>query len=183
MKNGIATYLNLDEKLSLQLQNAFRILANPGDLRREQAAKVRTDTSMIWQKRAARGDWIRLSEQPENFLPEVGMLSFLGYRVGEMNPTPSTIRMRILEYILGFHLPPLDGPYYFTQWGVPQSIGRFRKLIATLDCLARTAECRRRSVCRRAIADWRGDEAALLEWATFNCASMSAPSSCPPVNG
>jgi hypothetical protein len=176
MKNAIPTNLHSDEKLSLQLQNAFRILASPGDQRRERAAKVQMDTSMIWQNRAARGDWIRLSAQPENFFPEVGMLSFLGYRVGEMNPTPSNIRTQILEYILDFHLPPLNGPYYFTQWGEPHSIGRFRKLIASLDSFARNAECRERPVCRKAIADWRRDEAALIEWATINRASMFAPS-------
>jgi hypothetical protein len=85
------------------------------------------------------------------------MLGFLGYHVGEMQPTSPPVRWRVLEYAFECHLPPLNGPAYYSEWGEPGTPRRLAKLANVLASLTRNAK-RRDTVCfASAIKDWEGD--------------------------
>lgn len=85
------------------------------------------------------------------------MLSFLGYHVGEMQPTPKGVRWCILEYAFECHLPPLDDRVYLLEWGEPKSARRLNKLANTLASLTRNAKRRDTLSLARAIDDWEHD--------------------------
>src|SRR5260370_41266172 len=100
-----------NEILRKQLQNVFRVLAEPEHRLRACAIELREVISTKWRNQAEHDRWISISH-PEACIfthPDypVGMLSFLGYRVGESEPTPKNVRWCILEYVVECHLPPL----------------------------------------------------------------------------
>ena len=85
------------------------------------------------------------------------MLGFLGYHVGEMQPTPPTVRWRVLEYAFEYHLPPLNGPAYYSEWGEPKTPQRLAKLANVLASLTRNAKRRDSISFATAIKEWEGD--------------------------
>ena len=85
------------------------------------------------------------------------MLSYLGYHVGETQPTPRDIRWHILEYAFEYQLPPLDNRAYYLEWGQPQTAQRLMKLANTLAALTRNAKRRDDLSYAKAIDDWEGD--------------------------
>ena len=91
------------------------------------------------------------------------MLSFLGYHVGETQPTPQNIRSCILDYVFECHLPPLDSHTYYLEWGTPHTAQRLEKLANTLAALTRNAKRRDAMSYKKAINDWEGDLAVLRE--------------------
>jgi len=91
------------------------------------------------------------------------MLSFLGYHVGDTQPTARDIRWRVLEYAFEYHLPPLNGPDYFLRWSNPRTPHRLCKLANTLAALARNAKGRDAVSFASAIEDWECDLASLRE--------------------
>jgi hypothetical protein len=91
------------------------------------------------------------------------MLRFLGYQVGETQPTPKHIRHCILEYIAECNLPPLHDYGYFSQWGEPLTAARFRKLTNTLFGLNQSAELRKDVSYAKCIRDRNEDLRFVLE--------------------
>jgi hypothetical protein len=153
-----------------QLQNAFHILAAPGHKLREQAAMLREKVSFAWGIEVAQSKWFpwpttiappgarRL--KGDRWWPH-GMLGFLGYHVGETQPTAPDIRQSILEYAFEYHLPPLNDFEYYSGWGEPRTAQRLKKLADTLAALARNAKRRDAVSYAKAIGDW-GDDLDLL---------------------
>lgn len=111
-----------------RLHNAHRILAKPDHPLRRQAVELRQELSAKWCDQATKGKWFRW---PTTFAPqgtrgltsfgwrEHGILSLLGYRVGETQPTPQHIRRCILEFAFECYLPPLNDLAYYSEWGPP----------------------------------------------------------------
>jgi hypothetical protein len=89
------------------------------------------------------------------------MLSFLGYHVGETQPTPRNKRQRILEYVFECHLPPLIDCAYHSEWGNPSAPQRLRKLANSLASFTRNAKRKDEDMFARAIDDWEEDLAFL----------------------
>ena len=160
-----------DESLSTktqllgQLKNVFRILADPGNKLQPDALKLREQISLEWGRQAAKGRWFSwpaTDAQPSNQKlgdvdwPQEGMLSYLGYHVGETQPTPSEVRRRILEYAFECDLPPINGLAYFEAWGEPRSTKRLNKLANTLAAFTRNAK-RKDASTAKAINDWESD--------------------------
>ena len=85
------------------------------------------------------------------------MLSLLGYHVGEIQPTPRDIRLRILEYAFECYLPPFGDVAYYSEWGKPSTPQRLRKLANTLAALIRNAKRRDQMSWAAAINDWEHD--------------------------
>jgi hypothetical protein len=149
-----------------QLENVFRVLAKPDHQLREKALKLRQEVSSAWQILAARDEWFAW---PATTAPRgtrglkrcewrpYGMLSFLGYHVGETQPTSQEIRWHILEYAFECHLPPLHDPLYYSEWGRPKTPQRLSKMANTLAALTRNAKRRDTVSFRRAIDDWEHD--------------------------
>ena len=98
-------------------------------------------------------------------MPDVGMLSMIGYRVGnggEREPS----RRRLLDYVMTAELPLVHSIAYTRQWGEPRSSTRLWKLLRTLEGLAAGAEGRQRLAlaCTHWLEDrdyvernWRGN--------------------------
>jgi len=151
-----------------RLQNVFKKLASPHHPFQDQAIKVRDEISLDWCRRAEQGGWFvwpdtAVPRGPTNgklsasdWRPQ-GMLSLLGYHVGEVLPLHPSIRERILEYAFEHHLPPVADVPYFHEWGEPRSARRLQKLANTLAALARNAKRRNAAALARAIDEWEQD--------------------------
>jgi hypothetical protein len=153
-----------------QLRNVFRILAKSEDPRREEAFKLRQKISFTWHIQAQQGKWFEwptteaspgVRKLKANSWRQQGILGFLGYHVGEMLPTSPAVRWRVLEYAFECHLPPLNGPAYFSEWGEPKTRRRLAKLANVLASLTRNAKRRDTVSFATAINDWEGDLALL----------------------
>lgn len=160
------------DRSARQLQNVFRVLARPEHALRKEAIKLRHGISSTWGTRAAQGDWFpwptTIASAGVRNLKGVdwrpnGMLSFLGYHVGETQPTPRDIRWCILEYAFECHLPPLESRAYYLEWGKPLTAQRLKKLANTLAALTRNAKRRDTVSCAKAIDDWERDLVLLRE--------------------
>jgi hypothetical protein len=155
-----------NELLRRQLQNVFRILAKPDDRRREQALQVRQDVSSKWRIQAAQAIWFpwptTVAPPSARKLKRVywwprGMLGFLGYHVGQTQPTPRSVRQCTLEYAFECSLPPLNGLGYYLGWGEPCTAQRLKKLADTLAALTRNAKRHDETCYAAAIEDWEDD--------------------------
>lgn len=159
-----------NDRLSLRLQNVFRILGEPSHQLRQEAFALREEVSSVWAARAAQDNWFpwptTVSPKGKRRLSSIawrqhGMLSFLGYHVGEIQPTRRSKRQRILEYVFECHLPPLNDRAYYLEWGSPSTSRRLQKLANTLAAFTRNAKRRDEIALARAIDDWEDDLAFL----------------------
>lgn len=170
--NGANSITRPDNPLQRRLQNVFCVLAKPGHKLQQQAIKLRQEVSFAWRDQATEGKWFPWpttdATRGARELKGVhwwqrGMLGFLGYHVGEAQPTPRDIRQRILEYAFECHLPPLNGSDYYLQWSDPQTAQRLEKLSNTLASFTRNAKRRTDISYTTAIDGWEGDLAYLHE--------------------
>jgi hypothetical protein len=149
-----------------RLRNVFNVLAKPQHTFREKALELRLEISSKWGNCADQNQWfpwpttiaspgVRKLKGVE--WREHGMLSFLGYHVGQTEPTPLNVRRSILEYAFECHLPPLDGLVYYLEWGMPKTAQRLRKTANTLAALTRNAKRRDVVSYAKAIDDWESD--------------------------
>jgi hypothetical protein len=155
-----------DDQLQRRLQNVFRVLAKPDHERREQALQLRQEVSSEWRILAHQGTWF---PWPTTVAPpgarklkgvrwwQGGILGFLGYHVGERQPTRRDIRWRILEYVFECHLPPLNGLDYYVEWAEPRTPQRLQKLADTLASFSRNAKRQDALSYATAITDWEDD--------------------------
>ncbi len=86
-----------------------------------------------------------------------GMLSYLGYRVGQTHGVPSNIRRAILNQIFSGHLPPVFPEPYLNEWHAPGSSLRLKKLAETIAALTRNAKHRKDVDMTDAVRAWEQD--------------------------
>ena len=67
--------------------------------------------------------------------PKNGILSVIGYKVGNEGEKTS-VRRKMLDYIMSETLPPVASPAYMAEWGDTLSKDRYRKLHRVLRVLA-----------------------------------------------
>ena len=67
--------------------------------------------------------------------PENGVLSVVGYKVGNEGEKTS-IRRKLLDFIMTENLPPVGSPAYMAEWGEKMSKERYRKLHRVIRVLA-----------------------------------------------
>ncbi len=87
----------------------------------------------------------------------IGMLSYLGYRVGSTNGVSAGIRRQILDLCFASALPPINGLSYMRDWGLPGTPLRLRKLAHELASFARNGKRKRSANLEQAVADWEAD--------------------------
>jgi hypothetical protein len=87
----------------------------------------------------------------------LGMLGFLGYRVGITNGVVEPSRRHILETVFAEPLPPLNGLAYWREWGEPATATRLQKMAETLASHVRNAKRKQNVDMDTAIADWERD--------------------------
>ena len=154
------------DPLQAQLKNVFRILAKSEHKLKDEALKLRQEVSSTWRMRAAQDKWFpwptTTALQGSRDLKGIGwkphgMLGFLGYHVGETQPTPLDVRWCILQYVFECHLPPLNDRNYYLEWGNPGTSRRLSKMANTLAALTRNAKRRDATSYAKAIDDWERD--------------------------
>lgn len=94
---------------------------------------------------------------PPFFPYEEGILSFLGYRVGNTNGIAEHMRRAILSRAVEGILPPLNDWEYMEGWGKPKTINRLRKLVYTIHSFRQNALNNRTVDMSFAIAHWGSD--------------------------
>ena len=102
-------------------------------------------------------------EQPigQTDWPQLGMLRFLGYSVGQ-NGELRTTRQRILrELFYKLDLPKVENQAYVDEWGAPESGARLRKMAQSIAAFCRGARRRDEFTLSVAIEEWEEDLAWL----------------------
>jgi hypothetical protein len=67
--------------------------------------------------------------------PENGVLSVVGYKVGNDGGSETQRRLK-LDFIMTGVLPPVASPAYIAEWGEPKTRDRYRKLHRVIRVLA-----------------------------------------------
>lgn len=86
--------------------------------------------------------------------PEAGILSRVGYKVGNDGAKPKT-RRQLLDYIMSGTLPPVGSPAYMEEWGEKLSTERYRKLHRVIRVLASSG--RTLGNMDKAVGEWEDD--------------------------
>lgn len=87
----------------------------------------------------------------------IGMLSYLGYRVGKTNGVTQGVRHQILDLCFSGAVPPINGLDYMRGWGLPGTTDRLRKLANEIASFARNGKRKRAANLEHAVADWEAD--------------------------
>ncbi len=90
------------------------------------------------------------------FFYEEGLLSFVGYEVGQQGQ-PVRLRRLILNCVVHNRLPSVNSATYMREWGTPRSSKRLEKLADTIAALARNAKRRKTADYSLAVSDWEQD--------------------------
>ena len=136
-----------DNKLAKLLRNALERVADPN--KKSDALAIIDAVSNEWRTRLLRYK----KHQYRATTPEIGVLSFLGYHVGQEGE-PRWRRRQILQYILNRPLPPVGSPAYIAEWGNCGSAKRKRKLCNVLRGLSSN---RTHQNSEKALIEWLDD--------------------------
>ena len=90
------------------------------------------------------------------FWYERGLLSFLGYAVGQTGAFTSE-RRRVLDYTYNKIIPRVHSHEYMEEWGEPQTSQRLKKIARSIASFARTAKRKVNSDMQMAITEWEQD--------------------------
>jgi hypothetical protein len=86
-----------------------------------------------------------------------GVLSYLGYRVGEKSALTADQRHAILRRVFNMSLPPIESPAYMDQWGRPGSAIRLQKMANSIASFTRQAKRRTSFDMSDAVSSWERD--------------------------
>ena len=103
-------------------------------------------------------EWMkRLEEGDQLGLPDEGLMSTMGYRVGDTQGIKAPYRRMIMKEILEGPIPFVGNPAYMLEWGSDGSIERYNKMKRFL-----TSEIKMpmQKNNYRAISEWKED----LQW-------------------
>ena len=87
----------------------------------------------------------------------VGMLGFLGYRVGKTDGVKENIRRKMLIEIFNGVLPPLNSFQYVDEWGEQKSAARLKKMANTIAAFVRNFKRMKNPHFDTAIMEWEAD--------------------------
>jgi len=118
---------------------------------------IETVVSLIKQ------EWMRRLEEDglSSGAPAEGMMSTMGYRVGDTQGIKQEYRIMIMIEILKGPLPFVESPSYMREWGSDGSLDRYNKLKRFLNGEINSPLQRNNY---RAIAEWKDD----LKWLEDN---------------
>jgi len=88
---------------------------------------------------------------------EEGLLSHMGYHVGNTHGVCTTKRRLILKEVFGGAVPPVFPKSYLDSWGDAGSAGRLKKMAETVAAFIRNAKRRRNAALAAAIDQWADD--------------------------
>ncbi len=86
--------------------------------------------------------------------PQKGMLSFIGYHVGDRGLNGDE-RRKILDFAYAGRLPNVNNQSYMDQWAKPKSLARLRKMAESIAAFCRNRK--RKDPNALAVQDWEVD--------------------------
>ena len=151
MEQELKLYHFADENLVALWKNCLR--QTVGEVG-EKAERLLGQIEREWKvRRASARTMQRRNADTFSDGPERGMLTTLGYHVGETNPTDSMLRRRILKRVVLGELPFVHSLEYTASWGRPCSLKRRAKLVRTLSSFIESSSVRR----PKAVREWEAD--------------------------
>ncbi|WP_437193651.1 hypothetical protein [Planctomicrobium sp. SH527] len=141
---------NASKKIKAAIENEWK----------RRKASVSPEAYFEWpstEARRADGNIGTIKWEPE------GMLTFMGYHVGQTSGLNTAMRQAILQELFHTVLPPVFPNVYLDQFGQPKSAQRLQKMADIIATLTRNAK-RRGSVMATAIREWECD----LEFLYYN---------------
>ena len=118
-----------------------------------------TVVSLIKQEWMKRG--LEEEDGPSSGAPAEGMMSTMGYRVGDTQGIKQEYRIMILIEVLEGPLPFVESPSYMREWGEDGSLDRYNKLKRFLNGEINSPLQKNHY---RAISEWKED----LKWLENN---------------
>ena len=137
MDNSIARLESVSDPELVQIfKNCVRAVAKRSKFAAQAREKIPHIVAELQRRKA-------LVEAGHAFVetPERGMLSTIGYRVGNSGEREES-RRDLLDYVMEGELPLVASFAYTSQWGAPRSQARLWKLVRTLEGLAAGADGR-----------------------------------------
>ena len=114
-----------DDELLTLFKNAFDLIERRKN--EEQANHVLREIQKEWELRLAK----QIVGEYKSDRPQIGLLSSLGYSVGESGVRTKRRRL-IIDYIINETLPFVGSPSYMAEWGKPSTKKRYNKLQTVL---------------------------------------------------
>jgi hypothetical protein len=111
---------------------------------------VIAEIKIEWSKRLEEGD--------QTGYPDEGLMSTMGYRVGDTQGIKAEYRKLIMSEILEGPIPFVNSPAYMREWGSDGSLTRFNKMQRFLNTEIHSPLQRNNY---RAISEWKDDLAWL----------------------
>ncbi len=103
-------------------------------------------------------EWMqRLEEGDQDGLPDEGLMSTMGYRVGDTQGIKASYRRMIMKEILEGPIPFVSNPAYMREWGQDGSIERYDKMKRFLKSEINSPVQKHNY---RAVSEWKED----LQW-------------------
>ena len=140
--------------------NAVKIKAD--DKKKDQhedAIMVLEAIDQEWEKIKKDGGRIKRHDDPDP--NKVGMLSYLGYHVGQTQGESPSVRRAILSQVFKGALPPVFPNWYMDQWNDPRTAGRLMKMANSIATFANDAKPKKSA--RRSVQEWQDDLQFLYE--------------------
>lgn len=119
-------------------------------LKLAQCTLVIAEIKIEWSKRLEEGD--------QTGYPDEGLMSTMGYRVGDTQGIKAEYRKLIMSEILEGPIPFVNSPAYMREWGSDGSLTRFNKMQRFLNSEINSPLQRNNY---RAISEWKDDLAWL----------------------
>ena len=114
-----------EEELFILWGNCRNALENSGSTKRhEKANELIAHIKSEWNRRIADAEQ---GDYPVT-RPQKGMMSRLGYHVGEVEGLLPGARRKIIDLVMVEQLPFFHSPMYVKEWGEPKSSERYQKL-------------------------------------------------------
>ena len=100
-------------------------------------------------------EWDRRMQLPNqtNQPPNVGLMRFLGYRVGTQNGMTQTHRRNVINQVMTERLPFYHSPRYMSEWGEPNTRERYLKLTSFFHGMINNAT----GIMEQALTEWTAD--------------------------
>lgn len=97
----------------------------------DDAVRVKEAIQQEWQRRLNAFEQGKYKAET----PEKGVLSTIGYRVGN-DGLPAHKRKLLLDYLIEEILPPVGSPAHMAEWGEPETRTRYMKAHRVIQVLA-----------------------------------------------
>ena len=149
MSKIISNLPNFDEnKIAKIFQNCCDVISSEKPEKFE-AELIVDAIKLEWKKRS-------LSGKSDRSRPNIGMLGFLGYKVGQEGETKKR-RHFILKFVVNEQLPFVQSPMYVREWGEPKTKKRYLKTANVIKSFISKYTNYKQPGFEKALEEWKED--------------------------